>query len=398
VKIKDIIGGTKKRRHRDPRKRRLKQRSLFSISGSELNESKGRDINHIEDLLLFYGKEGGQRAINALRSLENSPGETTIKWDGSPAVIFGRNEQGEFVLTDKSGFGAKGYDGKVTSPQELEKMFLSRKLKDPSKAQERKDFAARMASLWGAFENATPQDFRGYIHGDLMYSETPATKDGKLVFQPNTTMYAVNPRSDIGQKIANSSVGVVVHVQIDLEGNKSKPDTTNFQAGELLILPPVSPNAAPEVAKYSKQLQQLEQSISSKSTGIETLINPPAELKMSDFQNMLYTYVNNTVKTGEKPGAGFLNWVVENDKISGVKKQRVVDWVQQNKQGFKDLWDIFNAISNIKDNMVTHLDDQPADIEAYTGGQRGGEGYVVGKDMKLVKRSGFTAANFSRER
>lgn len=398
MKIKDIIGGTKKRRHRDPRKHRIKQRSLFHVSGSDLKESKGRDINHIEDLLLFYGVQGGRKALNAIKSLEHSPQETTIKWDGSPAVIFGRNEQGEFVLTDKSGFSAKGYDGRVTSPDALEKMFMSRAMKDPTpeKQQQRGEFAKRMAGLWGAFEAATPEDFRGYIHGDLMYSSTPQAKDGKLVFQPNTTTYAVDPRSDIGQKIANSKVGVVVHAQIDHAGNKSKPDTTNFQAGDLLILPPVSPTVPAAAKGHDAKLAEIEKKM---DKGIDALIDPPEELKMKDFSNQLYAYVNTTVKTSDVPSSkGFVSWVQNNNTISDIKKTRMIEWVSQNSQVFDNMWAVFNEISRLKDEVVSHLDNQDADIEAYTGGQKGGEGYVVGKDMKLVKRSGFTAANFARER
>jgi hypothetical protein len=398
MKISDILGGTKKRRHRDSRKQRIKQRDLFNIHGSDLKESKGRDINHIEDLLLFYGVQGGRKALNALKSLEHSPQQTTIKWDGSPAMIFGRNENGDFVLTDKSGFSAKGYDGKVTSPDALEKMFMSRKMKDPTpeKQQQRSEFAKRMASLWNAFESATPEDFRGYIHGDLMYSNTPSQKDGRFVFQPNTTMYSVDPKSDIGQKIANSKVGIVVHAQIDLNGSKSKPDTTNFVAGDLLILPPVSP-VIPNAAKgHDQALSAIE---SKMDKNIDNVIEPPAELKLKDFGTQLYTYVNTTVKVNEVPSAkGFVSWVENNEKISDVKKQRMIEWVSKHSNTFQNLWDVFNDISRIKDEIVGHLDNQEADIEAYTGGQKGGEGYVVGDDMKLVKRSGFTAANFSRER
>ena len=109
--------------------------------------------------------------------------------------------------------------------------------------------------------------------------------------------------------------------------------------------------------------------------------------------------VNATVKTKDTPSpSGFVEWTQNNEKISGVKKQRMLQWVSDNQQAFGNMWQVFNAISRLKDEIVTHLDDQDAEIEAYTGGQRGGEGYVVGKDMKLVKRSGFTAANFSRER
>ncbi len=52
----------------------------------------------------------------------------------------------------------------------------------------------------------------------------------------------------------------------------------------------------------------------------------------------------------------------------------------------------------VKNMVITALDSQDADVESYTGGQRGGEGYVVDKDVKLVNRAGFTAANMAKER
>ena len=80
--------------------------------------------------------------------MKTNPQEATIKWDGSPALIFGRSSEGEFILTDKSGFGAVTYDGKAKSAEALKQMFLNRKLKDPSKRAERVEFADRMAGMW----------------------------------------------------------------------------------------------------------------------------------------------------------------------------------------------------------------------------------------------------------
>ena len=51
-----------------------------------------------------------------------------------------------------------------------------------------------------------------------------------------------------------------------------------------------------------------------------------------------------------------------------------------------------------KNRIIKTLDSQPADIEASTNGQKGGEGYVIDKDVKLVNRAGFTAANMNTER
>ena len=118
MKIKDILAGTKKRKPRIVRNCRLKGKSLFTPTAKNLNEDAR--IQHLEDLILWDGSNGAKKAIATLHQVEQQPNTVTVKWDGSPAVIFGRNEKGEFVLTDKSGFSAKGYDGKVTSADDLE--------------------------------------------------------------------------------------------------------------------------------------------------------------------------------------------------------------------------------------------------------------------------------------
>jgi len=397
MKIKDIIVGTKRRKHRDPRKHRITQKDLYNADPKKLGESKGRDINHLEDLVIFYGSEGGKKAIQVLKSLETNPESVTIKWDGRPAVIFGRNEQGEFVLTDKSGFGAKTYDGRVTSPEGLEKMLQARPGAQKDPVQHGK-FVDQMTGIWSAFESATPPDFRGYVHGDLMYFSTPVSNNGRLEFQPNTTVYSVDPDSDIGQKIAQSKVGVVLHVYIDLEGNKGKVDTTKFLPGDLLVLPPVTLTNSPDVD--NKQLQQLQSILNKNANNIDSLLNVPAELKMSDFANILYTYINSSVKSGTLNNLGrqdFLKWV-QGSNLSNPKKQKSSDWAGKNAAGFDSMFNFVKAVKTVKNNIIGQLDNQPAEIEAYTDGKRGGEGYVVGKDIKLVNRAGFTAANAVRNK
>ena len=154
------------------------------------------------------------------------------------ALVFGRNDQGEFVLTDKGGFAAKDMMVRLQIQKIWNKCSKSQDERPYSaKKIERQEFARNMASLWSTFEKSTPEDFRGYMFGDLMYTQTPQVKDGKFVIHPNTTKYLVNPSSDIGQKISNSKVGIVVHFKQDLEGQKTKPDFSGFQGGDLLIMP-----------------------------------------------------------------------------------------------------------------------------------------------------------------
>ena len=400
MKIKEIIlGKGRQRRFRGPRKPRNIQvgfhKRMKDLLDAALKENNGARIQHLEDLVIWDGSVGGQKAIAKLHQVETSPKSISIKWDGSPAVIFGRNENGEFVLTDKSGFTAKGYNGKVTSGDDLEKMFLGRAKGEIEDS--RREFASKMKNIWNTVESVIPEDFRGYLHGDLLWFSTPQSKDGRLIFKPNVTTYSVDAKSDIGKKMINYDIGIVVHVVMDLEGNKSNVDMGKLQAGKTWIMPPVYVTKSPGVDL--PEVDRLESYLKSNANAIDKLLAVPTELKMADFGNILYTYINNSVKAGnlDKLGKNFSEWV-DSSKLSGPKKERVVQWVGQNSDGFEAIFQFINGVMTTKNKIIKTLDSQPADIEASTNGQKGGEGYVIDKDVKLVNRAGFTAANMRQER
>jgi hypothetical protein len=401
MKVEDILGKGRQRRFRGPRKPRNKQvgfhQKMKKLLDKALKESAR--IQHLEDLILGLdgpaGSEGGKKAIAKLHQIETSPSSISIKWDGSPAVIFGRNENGEFVLTDKSGFGAKGYNGRVTSSDDLEQMFLNRAKGEIEDS--RREFATQMKNIWDKVESVIPEDFRGYLHGDLLWFSTPPSQDGRLIFKPNTTTYSVNEKSEIGQKIARSDVGIVVHQSIDLEGNKSSVDMGQLRDGRTFIMPPVYVTTSPGVDL--PEVDRLESYLKSNANAIDKLLAVPAELKMTDFRNILYTYINNSTKAGnlDNLGNNFSEWV-EASKLSGPKKERVIQYTQENSDGFEAIFTFIKGVMTTKNKIITALDSQPADIEASTNGERGGEGYVIDKDVKLVNRAGFTAANMRQER
>tara|TARA_B110001454_G_scaffold128770_1_gene119998 strand:- start:282 stop:1475 length:1194 start_codon:yes stop_codon:yes gene_type:complete len=397
MNINDIVG-THKRKPRSLRNIRRKHRGLYTPKAQDLNENAR--IQHLEDLILGLdgvqaGSVGAKKAIATLHQVEQQPNTVTIKWDGSPAVIFGRDEKGEFMLTDKSGFTAKGYDGKVKSADALAKMLLSRGTAstDPN----RKEFASKMKNIWTKVESTVPDSFRGYVHGDLLWLTKPQIKDNKITIAPNTTTYVVKADSDIGKKIANSDVGVVVHMSIGLDGEKSSVDMGQFQGGQTYIMPPAMVTKSPGVDIPA--VDELESYLNKNAGAIDKLFNVPPELKMADFGKVLYAYINSSVKTGslDNLGSDFMQWV-DNSKLSAPKKQRLGEYINSNIDGFNATFDFIRGIKKVKNEVIQTLDAQKADIEAYTGGQRGGEGYVVDKDVKLVNRAGFTAANMAKER
>lgn len=355
-------------------------------------------IQHVEDFAIWHGTQGIAKAIKTLKDLETSPDNITVKWDGSPAVIFGRNENGEFVLTDKSGFGAKGYDGKVTSKEDMASMFLRRGKEAPDA--NRKAFVKKMTNIWDIYEQATPENFRGYVHGDLLYFTTPKVDDGHYEFTPNIVTYRVKQKSDIGKQIAQSQSGVVLHAKIELDGSKSKVDASELNAGRLLIMPPVTVTKAPKVE--ADNLDKVTAFARQNASKIDSLLEDEflKSNKLGSFKQALYKYVNNMTKARKLDNlvSDWGQWLA-NEKMSEPMRERMANHVNNNADGMKALFTVITNLMAVKNDIIGQLDSAEADVEAYTAGERGGEGYVIGQgDSKLVNRSGFSAANMSKER
>jgi hypothetical protein len=360
-----------------------------------LLEAESR-IQHAEDLIFFEGSAGALRALNQFKQLAQNKEKITIKWDGSPAVIFGRNEQGEFVFTDKSGFVAKGYQGKTTSAEDLKNMLMQRPgaQKNPT---EYGKFATRMGNSYRIFEAAVPKDFRGYFKGDILYFSTPEEQNGSYVFKPNVVKYSVKKDSALGQKISNSKVGVVIHRLVDEEGNESPlKDFSIFQGTDLLVIPPVTVTQAPKVD--ISVIQQTEAVITKNARKIDDFLNPEklASMKLTDFPQILYKYINSKVDTGmTELGKDFLNWLPTSG-VSGTKQEKIQSYIQANKDTFFAVWTAVDGIIKAKNNIIAQLDQQDSDVKASINETPGGEGYVLAApegDIKFVNRSGFTAAN-----
>ena len=141
---------------------------------------RAKGIEHLEDLVFRRGTQGILDALEIVQHATEKPSTTTAKWDGKPAVIFGRKPStGEFVLTDGSGFEAKGYDGLATSPRMMADIQNKR-------SGDRTELIQLYAELFPVLEAALPSNFRGYVKGDLLYMQTPPEIAGNYVFRPNT--------------------------------------------------------------------------------------------------------------------------------------------------------------------------------------------------------------------
>lgn len=353
-------------------------------------------IHHLEDLVIWHGYEGAMRAVEILQTISSDPSLLSVKWDGSPAVIFGRDANGAFTLTDKAGFNAKRYDGRPSTARALHDMMLNR-VDNPDES--RRQFAANMAGVFSVFEAAVPQDFRGYMFGDLLYYSTPSIENGDYVFQPNLVVYSVDSSSTLGQQIGSSVAGVVIHSKITPEGTHVAVDMNELDlSGRLLVMPPVPIETPPEVNQRAIEL--ITNNATKYKSALDNLLDVDihAANKMKDFNNMLYSYMNARVKSGHfrNLADGFLEWI-KTSKSSPAKQERIVNHIRVNYSGFTTLFGLMTTIMKAKNDIITQLDSQPLAVRSQTAGKFGGEGYVVGTgEAKLVNRSGFSAANMAK--
>ena len=374
------------------------EKGLMKMTFKEglVNEAEGTRIQHPEDLIYWEGSKGAKSALSALQNID--PKNVSVKWDGSPAVIFGYDENGNFIFTDKNAFSAKGYDGKTKSPQELEKMIVDRGARS---GKDYSEFGAAMGSVFDVAKNSIPKQ-KGFYKGDMLYFKTPEKKNGNYVFKPNVVTYEVPENTELGKQIGNSKAGVVVHSFETPDGKSQDISKVKFNKDSgLLVVPPVVSSEAP---KADKTLVSKASSAVSAASSVDELLKQDklASMKMTDLPEILYNYTNNRVEDLNKLSSkDFESFVSSSSKLSETKKQKLLQYLKENKAAFDSLFNAVKAIADLKNSLISQLDSKSGEVKASIGNQPGGEGYVIKTSsgpIKLVNRGGFTAANRAVQR
>ena len=351
-------------------------------------------IAHPEDLVFDEGSRGIQRAIAGIENTARDPKKATVKWDGKPAIIFGRKPNGDFVLTDKAGFLAKGYDGLATSPEMIAQIMAGR-------GGERGELVAIYQKLFPLLRAAVPPDFRGYIQGDLLYANTPPVVNNQYVFQPNTVAYSVPVQSDMGQRIGQSQAGVAVHTTLTAPGDAAQPiqgdalKTMLRPVPGLLIVDPYL-NTPKPIKLDTATVNKVKQIATAQGAAIDRLFNPQElrSRKITNLPTLMKTYINSKVREGNFNNliGGFGPWIQAKEPA---KAPRIFEWATENKAAVAAVFQSFLDITSIKNELVRQLDAQASDVNASIDGVAGHEGYVA-HGMKFVDRMRFSAANFAR--
>ena len=361
---------------------------------------RAKGIEHLEDLIFRKGSRGVDEALAIIQHAADAPQKTTtVKWDGKPAVVFGRKpDTGEFVLTDGSGFEAKGYDGLATSPKMMAQIQSTRK-------GERGELVQLYADLWPQLEAATPTNFRGYVQGDLLYDPQHPWEEqaGNLVFKPNTVQYRIPAKSALGQRIRNSATGVAMHTMYADQGEPKQPLSRvsfNEVPGLLLIEPIYGKGITPQDPAQSKGqaalIKQIKQIRNSKGAAIDTLFNP-AELRamqITDLAKLCVDYINFRIKQPngnfDNLLAGFGDWL--QTKVTPKKFGNIVEYLKSpasNTEGLAAAFTLFILLHDLKLDILRNLDLKDPGHEGWVMATPAGYG-------KAVNRFDFTARNAER--
>ena len=375
---------------------RIVNQGMQTLIESEVQGGRAKGIEHLEDYVFRNGSAGIKKAMDIVRhTAADTRATTTVKWDGRPALIFGRDDSGTFVLTDVSGFTAKGYNGLFTSPRQAIDLLAQR----DSDAEARGRPAGRVAylgpiyeKLWPLLSAAVPKSFRGYVQGDLLYTDRPPEQVGNFVFTPNAITYRIPVASDIGQRIAHSQVGIAMHTRYDEPGAPKQPiGSVDFKSVPGLLL--LEPVYAKENVRPDKNLvATLRQLYNASGTAIDVLF-APAELRslqITDLPKLCIDYINSRVGTdfGDLV-AGFGPWLQSTQ--SPRKFANIVEYLQSprsNLEGMAAAFEAWALLHDIKMDILRQLDLQHP-------GQEGWVMATAGGMAKAVNRlaGGFTSTN-----
>lgn len=171
-----------------------------------LVEAKNTHMEHLEDNVLNGGVDGARQSINFLQSLRdmlaghsNVKLNTTVKWDGAPAIFAGIDPtDGKFFVAKKGIFNKNP------------KVY-----KTP--AEVRADTSGDLAEKLLICLKYLPElNIKGVIQGDLMFTQSDLNVqdiegESCVTFHPNTIVYAVPAKSKLAKQIQSAKMGIVWH-------------------------------------------------------------------------------------------------------------------------------------------------------------------------------------------
>ena len=332
--------------------------SWLAVSPQPVNEAAptvGRKYQHIEDLVFTNGSNGGLHAVERLRHMGSEGGGIELKWDGSPVVYWGRDEQGAFHLIPKNAWeylkrGAQQTKGGVptmmNSANDIENFILN--TGNPVAGdKKRMAFAKSMGSLWPYFEKISPES--GFIEGGILFSPLQPVKlnrqTGDYDFTPNITSFHIPVKSELGQRIKGAKVMVAATGWYDRIGGEEQryPEAEQLSTPDVIVQGTTYVQEAPGVDE--RGLDHVKGYIEQNAANIDSFIaGQPGLSKPGD---VLYKFFNQQLRVaGVK--ANFAEWVKNN--VSAGQAQKVLS-----HPGLNSILTAVELITNEKMKLIQQL-------------------------------------------
>lgn len=345
-------------------------------------------IDHPEDLVVTAGSSGARLAIQLLQQAVANSQDISIKPDGKPAIKWGRDANG-FAMGDK-------YMRPLPhSTEELEQLLSQRR------GGTNTYLLNLYRKLWEPFKNSVP-NINGFLFGDLLYSKTPPIQNGQFVIKPNTVEYTVPVRSALGQRIAASEAGIVVHTYIPVDSNTGThvnniSDIPGVNVNGALLL--IDDNISSSTRLKDPGLAKISSAVAKHATSIDAFLDDGtlSTKRIKALTGLLIKYINDRVRSRNYNNLAeeFVSWIQSN--ASKAMANNITSHINEHPQGYAAMFAIFLAISAAKQSLIDQLDNTPSNISANIAGTPGHEGYLVHSSqgpVKLVDRFKFSAANF----
>lgn len=322
----------------------------------EVKPTTGRKYQHIEDLVFTNGSNGGLHAVERLRHMgSNDQGGIEIKWDGSPVIYWGRDEQGEFHMIPKNAWDylkrgvattKSGANTMMNNPDDVTRFILG--TGDAAKQDKhRVKFAQELGKLWGYFESISPPS--GYIEGGILFSPSQPAKfnkaSGEYEFQPNITKFHIPSNSELGQRIGQAKLMIAATGYYDrIGGNEGRfPNAEKLSTPEVIVQGTTYVEQAPGLDEAG--LKKVSDYIQQHSVNIDSFVaGQPGLSKPGDI---LYKFFNQHLRVaGVK--TRFTEWV--NSNISAGQAQKILS-----HPGLNAVLTAVEMISNEKMKLINKL-------------------------------------------
>jgi len=363
----------------------------------ELAEDKGH-LDHPEDLIFLGGSQGASRAVQAAIDTVKNPGKVTIKWDGYPALIFGRDSQNRFSIMDKHMFNKKDGTGRqIYSPEQFVKYDMDRGV-------DRSQLHQLIANIWPGLEKADRS--KGYYWGDLLFSQPlKAGPDGLYKFKanPNGITYTVDADSEVGKELTDKTAGIVVHQYINPNAastDEAMPlDGTigNLKNNSDVAIVPAKMPITPKLKIDNALVKNANAKIKQYGPAVDQMMDTAPQAR-NTFNQLFTTFINKRIVQGDLNDLlpGFMEYVTSRPMTDSMRS-KIAAHFEQNQEGLKGAFEIWAAIYALKMSIVDQLNKaaEASPVKGYLqDGTQTQEGFVS-HGLKFVDRMGFSRQNLA---